>query len=173
MVGVRRRQVHDLPEIPVPVVTEYAADIKCCPDCQAEVVGEFPAEVNAPATYAPEITTRVADVVIGHRVPVQRSTILVMELLGRQVSTGFAAGLRGRAAARSATAGSSTPSASCSSTAPVAHADETFARAAGGTAFVHVACTDPDPDAHRRPLRQDHRRRRCPARTESVAGPDA
>ena len=31
VVGVRRRQVHDLPEIPAPVVTEYRADIKCCP----------------------------------------------------------------------------------------------------------------------------------------------
>jgi transposase len=26
--GVRRRQVHDLPEIPAPVVTEYRADVK-------------------------------------------------------------------------------------------------------------------------------------------------
>ena len=61
-------------------------------------MGEFPAGVDAPAQYGPEITTRVADVVVGHHVPVYRSTILVMELLGMQVSTGFAAGLRGRAA---------------------------------------------------------------------------
>ena len=53
--------------------------------------------MNAPAQYGPEITTRVADVVVGHHVPVKRSTILVMELLGMQVSTGFAAGLRARA----------------------------------------------------------------------------
>jgi transposase len=37
VVGVRRRQVHDLPEIPAPVVTEYRADVKCCPGCRAEV----------------------------------------------------------------------------------------------------------------------------------------
>jgi transposase len=79
VVGVRRRQVHDLPPIPDPVVTEYAADIKCCPGCQGEVRGEFPAGVNAPAQYGPEITTRVADVVVGHHVPVHRSTVLVME----------------------------------------------------------------------------------------------
>jgi transposase len=96
VVGVRRRQVHDLPEVPAPVVTEYRAEVKCCPGCRAEAVGEFPAGVNAPATYGPEITTRVADVVIGHHVPVHRSTILVMELLGMAVSTGFAAGLRAR-----------------------------------------------------------------------------
>jgi transposase len=99
VVAVRRRQVHDLPAIPEPEVTEYAAEVKCCPGCRANVVGEFPAGVNAPAQYGPEITTRVADVVVGHHVPVHRSTVLVMELLGMQVSTGFAAGLRARAAA--------------------------------------------------------------------------
>ena len=44
--AVRRRQVHDLPPIPEPVVTEYAADVKCCPGCRANVTGEFPAGVN-------------------------------------------------------------------------------------------------------------------------------
>jgi transposase len=142
VVGVRRRQVHDLPEIPAPVVTEYRADVKCCPQCQGEAVGEFPAGVNAPAQYGPEITTRVADVVIGHHVPVKRSTILVMELLGMQVSTGFAAGLRGRAAALIRNGGFLDAVRKLLATAPVVHADETFARADGGTAFVHVACTE-------------------------------
>jgi transposase len=142
VVGVRRRQVHDLPPVPDPVVTEYAAEVKCCPGCRAEAVGEFPAGVNAPAQYGPEITTRVADVVIGHHVPVRRSTILVMELLGMQVSTGFAASLRGRAAAPIRDGGFLEAVKRLLASAPVVHADETFARAAGGTAFVHVACTD-------------------------------
>ncbi len=142
VVGVRRRQVHDLPAIPGPVVTEYAAEVKCCPDCRADAVGEFPAGVNAPAQYGPEITTRVADVVVGHHVPVRRSTILVMELLGMQVSTGFAAGLRGRAAALIRDGGFLEAVRKLLATASVVHADETFARAAGGTAFVHVACTE-------------------------------
>jgi transposase len=142
VVGVRRRQVHDLPEIPAPVVTEYRADVKCCPGCRGEVAGQFPAGVNAPAQYGPEITTRVADVVIGHHVPVYRSTVLVMELLGMQVSTGFAASLRGRAAALIRDGGFLDAVKTLLTTAPVVHADETFARAAGGTAFVHVACTE-------------------------------
>jgi transposase len=142
VVGVRRRQVHDLPEIPAPVVTEYRAEVKCCPDCQVEAVGVFPAGVNAPAQYGPEITTAVADVVIGHHVPVHRSTILVMELLGMQVSTGFAASLRGRAAALIREGGFCEAVKKLLATAPVVHADETFARAAGGTTYVHVACTD-------------------------------
>jgi transposase len=139
--AVRRRQVHDLPEIPDPVVTEYAADIKSCPACRAEAVGEFPAGVNAPATYGPQITTAVADVVVGHHVPVYRSTVLVMELLGMRVSTGFAAGLRGRAAHLIAEGGFLAAVQKLLAGAPVVHADESFARAAGATAYVHVACT--------------------------------
>lgn len=142
VVGLRRRQVHDLPEIPAPVVIEYAADVKCCPGCRAEAVGEFPAGVAAPAQYGPEITTRVADVVIGHHVPVHRSTVLVLELLGMAVSTGFAAGLRGRAAALIRAGGFCDAVRTLLATAAVVHADETFARAAGRTAYVHVACTE-------------------------------
>ena len=140
--AVRRRQVHDLPPVPAPVVTEYAADVKCCPCCRANVTGDFPAGVTAPAQYGPEITTRVADVVVGHHVPVHRSTVLVMELLGMQVSTGFAAGLRGRAAALIREGGFLEAVRKLLAAAPVVHADETFTRADGKTAYVHVACTD-------------------------------
>lgn len=142
VVGMRRRQVHDLPEIPDPVVIEYRADVKSCPGCRAEAVGEFPVGVNAPAQYGPEITTAVADVVVGHHVPVHRSTVLVMELLGMRVSTGFAAGLRGRAAALIREGGFRAAVKKLLTTAPVVHADESFARTAGGTVYVHVACTE-------------------------------
>jgi transposase len=105
-------------------------------------VGEFPAGVNAPAQYGPEITTRVADVVVGHHVPVHRSTVLVAELLGMGVSTGFAASLRRRAAALITDGGFLDAVRALLVSAPVVHADETFARAAAATTFVHVACTD-------------------------------
>jgi transposase len=142
VVAIRRRQVHDLAPICEPVVVEYAAQVKSCPGCRATAVGVFPPGVRAPAQYGPEITTRVADVVIGHHVPVHRSTLLVAELLGVAVSTGFAASLRGRAAALIATGGFLEAVKRLLAGAPVVHADETFARAAGATTFVHVACTD-------------------------------
>jgi transposase len=142
VVAVRRRQVHDLAPIPAPIVTEYAADVKCCPSCAKNVIGDYPAGVNAPAQYGPEITTRVADVVVGHHVPVHRSTLLVAELLGMGVSTGFAASLRGRAAAAIEAGGFLAAVKRLLAAAPVVHADETFARAAGATTYVHVACTD-------------------------------
>lgn len=58
----------------------------------------LPDGVESAAQYGPDITTKVADTVLGHHIPVHRSTLLVMELCGMKVSTGFAAGLRSKAA---------------------------------------------------------------------------
>jgi transposase len=140
--GLRRRQIHDLAPQPAPVVTEYQAELKTCPGCRKTVVGQFPAGVNAPTQYGPEITTKVADVVLGHHVPIHRSTLLIMELLGMSVSTGYAASLRARAADLIEDGGFITAVRALLQSAPVVHADETFATAAQATAFVHVACTD-------------------------------
>jgi transposase len=142
VVDVRRRQVHDLPPIPAPVVVEYAADVKRCPGCRATTTGVFPAGVRAPAQYGPEITTRAADVVLGHHVPVHRSAVLLAELLGMAVSTGFVASLRGRAARLIGDSGFCEAVKALLAEAPVVHADETFARAATTTTYLHVACTD-------------------------------
>jgi transposase len=142
VIGIRRRQVHDLAPVPEPVVTEYQAEVKCCPGCKKSAVGEFPAGVSAPTQYGPEITSKVADVVLGHYVPIHRSTLLVMELLGMSVSTGYAASLRGRAAGLIENGGFMAAVRALLQGAPVVHADETFARAAGKTVYVHVACTD-------------------------------
>ena len=53
-----------------------------------------------------------------------------MELLGMQLSTGFAACLRGRAAALTRDGGFCDAIKGLLASAPVVHADETFARAA-------------------------------------------
>jgi transposase len=138
----RRRQVHDLAPQPAPVVVEYAAELKDCPACRKTAVGEFPQGVNAPVQYGPELTTRVADVTLGHYVPVERSTELVSELVGMKVSTGFAASLRGRAKDLIIEGGFITAVKELLAGAPVVHADETFARAKCKITYLHVACTD-------------------------------
>nr|WP_200309492.1 IS66 family transposase [Streptomyces adelaidensis] len=138
---VRRRQVFDLPE-PAPVeVMEYAAEVKCCPGCGKKQAGEFPAGVTSAVQYGPEVTAKMADAVLGHHIPVHRSTLLVMELCGVQVSTGFTAGLRGRAA-RLLESGFLPAVRALLAGAPVVHADETFTRTAGETVFLHVAATE-------------------------------
>ncbi len=138
---VRRRQVFDLPE-PAPIETvEYASEVKCCPGCGKKQMGSFPAGVDSAVQYGPGVTAKVADAVLGHHIPVHRSTLLVMELCGVQVSTGFAAGLRGRAA-RLLEAGFLPAVRALLAGAPVVHADETFTRTAGATVFLHVAATE-------------------------------
>ncbi|MET8129244.1 transposase [Streptomyces sp. NPDC005231] len=137
---MRRRQVFDLAEPPAPRVTEYAADIKHCPGCGMKVMGVFPAGVESAAQYGPKITAKVADAVLGHHIPVYRSTLLVMELCGMKVSTGFAASLRAKAA-RLLETGFLPAVRALLAGAPVVHADETFTRAAAKTAFLHVAST--------------------------------
>jgi len=138
---VRRRQVFDVPE-PAPVeVTEYAAEVKCCPGCGTKQAGAFPAGIDSAVQYGPETVAKVADAVLAHHIPVHRSTLLVMELCGIKVSTGFAASLRGRAARLLETTFLPAVRALIA-TAPVVHADETFTRTAGGTVFVHAAVTE-------------------------------
>jgi transposase len=139
--AVRRRQVFDLVELPPPRVTEYAADVKCCPGCGKKATGAFPDGIDSAAQYGPQITTKVADAVLAHHIPVHRSTLLVLELCGMKVSTGFAAGLRSRAARLLETTFLPAVRALLVG-APVVHADETFTRTAGRTVFLHVAATE-------------------------------
>ena len=47
-----RRQVFEIPK-PKIEVTEYRAEIKCCPGCGKRVKGDFPEGVNAHTQYGP------------------------------------------------------------------------------------------------------------------------
>ena len=71
------------------------------------------------------------------------------------------AGIRGRAAALVEASGFMTRVRELLKTAPAVHADETPARAAGGTRYVHLACTRL-PDAACTPV-TGQRRRSTPA----------
>jgi transposase len=77
----------------------------------------------------------------GHHIPVYRATLLLCQLAGVAVSAGWMAGIRGRAAALVEASGFTDRVRELLKTAPAVHADETPARAAGGTRYVHLACT--------------------------------
>jgi transposase len=62
-------------------------------------------------------------------------------MAGIKVSTGWMATVRGKAAALVASSGFVEHVAALLRTAPPVHVDETPARAAGGTRYVHLACT--------------------------------
>ena len=137
----RRHQVTDIPPAPAPRITEHVAQAKECPCCGTVTEGELPAHVRARASYGPEASAQAANLVAGHYIPVHRATLLLCQLAGLAVSTGWMAGIRGKAAALVEGSGFTERVRELLRAAAAVHADETPARAAGATAYVHLACT--------------------------------
>ena len=94
----QRRQVFEASPPPPPAVTEYQVAAKCCPDCGEVSVGLAPAGVTGRAQYGPGVHAKAALAVCAHYLPVARAARLVAALTGVNVSAGFVAGVRGRAA---------------------------------------------------------------------------
>ena len=137
----RRHQVTDIAPAPPPVVTEYVAQAKRCPGCGAVTEGELPPHVRARASFGPETCAQAANLTCGHHIPIWRSTLLLCQLAGIAVSTGWMAGIRRKAAALVQASGFIERVRELLAAAPAVHADETPARAAAGTRYVHLACT--------------------------------
>jgi len=89
--------------------------------------------VRARASYGPETSAQAANLAVGHYIPVYRAALLLCQLAGVAVSTGWMAGIRGKAAALVETSGFMEHVRELLKTAPAVHADETPARAARGT----------------------------------------
>ena len=137
----RRHQVTDIAPAPAPRTTEYRAQAKVCGCCGETTAGELPAGVRARASYGPEVSAQAANLVSGHHIPVHRATLLLCQLAGIAVSTGWMAGIRGRAAGLVESSGFMDRVRELLRSAPAVHADETPARVAGGTRYLHLACT--------------------------------
>lgn len=149
--GRERRQVVDVRPVPEPEITEYQRVSKSCPCCGQittpgwDETGDERAEVvssaGSPVRIGPEALARAVLLTCGHYLPVGRSRALLAALTGIDVSTGFLAGIRGRAARKLERAFLPYLRELLAS-APVLHADETTGRAAGSLSYVHVACTE-------------------------------
>jgi transposase len=137
----RRHQVTDIEPAPAPKVTEFVAQAKECAGCGTVTAGELPAHVRARASYGPETCAQAANLVSGHHIPIYRATLLLCQLAGIAVSTGWMAGIRGKATALVEASGFTGRVRELLKAAPAVHADETPARAAGGTRYLHLACT--------------------------------
>ena len=117
------------------------AQAKACPCCGEVTEGEMPAHVRARASFGPEAHAQAANLVIGHHVPVYRATLLLCELAGIAVSTGWMASVRRKAAVLIEGSGFADRVRELLRSAPAVHADETPARTAGGLRYLHLACT--------------------------------
>jgi transposase len=96
---MQKWQVFEAAQPPPSVVTEYQVLARQCPRCGEISVGLAPAGVTGRVQYGPLVHARVALAVCAHYLPVARAARLVAALTGVAVSAGFAAGVRGKAAA--------------------------------------------------------------------------
>ncbi len=138
--AVQKRQVFEASPPPPPAVTEYQVAAKCCPACGEISVGLAPAGVTGRVQYGPGVHAKAALAVCAHYLPVARAARLVAALTGVNVSAGFVAGVRGKAARLLAPFMDRVRE--LLPAAPVLYADETPARAAGNLRYVPVACTE-------------------------------
>jgi transposase len=139
VLAVQKRQVFEASPPPPPVVTEYQVAAKSCPACGEVSAGLAPAGVTGRAQHGPLVHAKAALAVCAHYLPVARAARLVAALTGVQVSAGFMAGIRGKAARLLGPFMDRVRE--LLPAAPVLYADETPARAAGKLHYVHVACT--------------------------------
>ena len=142
----RRHQVTDIVPAPALRVTEYVAQAKECGGCGTVTEGELPAHVRARASFGPETCAQAANLTVGHHIPVYRATLLLCQLAGVAVSTGWMAGIRGRAAGLVETSGFTDRVRELLKTAPAVHADEMLLR--GGRDPVRAPGLHPLPDLH-------------------------
>jgi len=136
----QKRQVFEASPPPPPTVTEYQVAARACPACGEISTGLAPAGVTGRVQYGPGVHAKAALATCAHYLPVARAASLVARLTGVSVSAGFAAGVRGKAAARLGPFMDRVRE--LLGTVPVLYADETPARAAGKLHYVHVACTE-------------------------------
>jgi len=140
VVGVQKRQVFEASPPPPPRVVQFEVVARLCSCCGQVSVGRAPGWASGRVQWGPSVAARGVLATIGHHLPYGRAARLLSQLCGLQVSTGFLVAARKRAArllepfmARVR---------QLLHAAGLLHVDETPARAAGGLAYLHVACNE-------------------------------
>src|SRR3954469_16842494 len=133
--GIIRRQVFDIPQIPVRVVEHRLLCRRC--SCGTVTRAAGPAGMSAPVQYGPHAAAIAVYLCLGQHLPVARTADLLAELFGTPMSVGTVAAWTTRAAAGLApfTAAART----ALTRAELVHADETGLRVAGRVHWLHVA----------------------------------
>jgi len=136
--GRERRQVVDLPS-PRVLVQEYRAEQKQCPACQHITIAPFPAGVQAPIQYGPQVAATAVYLVEQQLLPLARACEVMSDLLAVQMSEGTVAALIQRCAGQLASVEQQIKEALIQS--EVIHQDETGLSVAGKRYWMHVTCT--------------------------------
>ncbi|MGH3846714.1 MAG: IS66 family transposase, partial [Pseudonocardiaceae bacterium] len=126
---------------PAPAASGSAATAPADPGVAPDPGVALVVRPGSPVRIGPQTSALAALLTCGHYLPIGRATNVLGALGGIRVSTGFMAGVRGRAV--DLLEATFLPHLQALlPTAPVLHADETTGRAAGTLSYVHVACTE-------------------------------
>ncbi|HEY2833834.1 MAG TPA: IS66 family transposase [Sporichthyaceae bacterium] len=136
-VGVTRRQVHDIPQVSGPV-TEHRLHRRRCA-CGCITTADAPAGVNAPVTYGSNLRALAVYLVVFQHVPVERAALLIADVTGAAVSTGWVSSTV--AATAQDLVDVEAMIRTLITLAHVLHADETSTSIGGDTWWLHVAST--------------------------------
>jgi len=84
---IERRQEFELPPIRL-VVTEYQAEVKCCPHCGCENQAEFPAGITQPTQYGSDFKALLVYFNQKQFVPLERVAEICQEVIDQPVGEG-------------------------------------------------------------------------------------
>lgn len=134
-----KRQVFDLPPIQMQV-REHQAEVKVCPCCEHRSRAAFPAGVNAPTQYGPNVLAHAAYLNSYHLIPVARIREWFADCTGQAVSEGTIE--RALKHFADAIAPSLDVIYEGLTRSAVVHYDETGFRVNSGLRWLHTACTE-------------------------------
>lgn len=136
---VEVRQVFDLPEIRL-WVTEHRSERRRCSGCGHQTAAGFPDGVTAPAQYGPRVMALGLYLTCGQHLPYQRTATLLSDWLDAPLSTGTLHSFIERAAGDLDAFLDTVHDQLIAS--PLVHFDETGARVAGRTRWLHCASSE-------------------------------
>lgn len=140
VVGIQKRQVFEASPPPPPRVIEFVVVARVCPGCGVVNVGQAPAWASGRVQWGPGVHARGVLATLGHHLPYGRAALVLRQLSGLDVSTGFLVAARKRAAARLEPFMARVRH--LLRQAGLLHVDETPARVDGGLTYLHVACNE-------------------------------
>ena len=136
--GYERRQIFDLPPIKVQV-TEHRLEIKRCPACGEQTVGQAPPEAQRAVQYGPRLRSFVIYLKDYALLPFERNRQLMEDLFGVHVSPGTLASIEQECARRLQPTAEQLREALRA--AEVGHFDETGVNINGKLSWLHSAST--------------------------------
>ncbi|MBW8735733.1 MAG: transposase [Streptomyces turgidiscabies] len=137
-IGFERRQVRDIPLSTVTVTEHRARRCRCA--CGAVTTEPMPGQIaGSPSSYGPNLRALAVYPLVFQHIPVERTAMLIRDVTGAEVSTGWVASLLPEAAGL--VEDSLNLIRALLVMGHVPHADETTTRIGGTRRWLHVACT--------------------------------